>query len=170
MFRRSSRSNPGHRDGPRLRLIPHSAWVIKLLEAPCHVCPLININYRGSCSLAHCSPLLFSSLPPPPLHPPDWTNHWAIRRWRILNENRSLCLVPVPMTTPLVSILAIIRTHSSTVCLHAPMPPSPSFFLLRGCPTPTRSAKAVFLGKNSAVVFLYISPTVSCMLCYLDFE
>lgn len=69
VFRRSSQSKPDHRDGPCLWLTPHSAWVIKLLEAPCHACPLININYRGSCSLADSSPLLSAPLPSffPPL-------------------------------------------------------------------------------------------------------
>lgn len=96
VFRRSSQSNPDHRDGPCLWLTPYSAWVIKLLEAPCHACPLININYRGSCSLADASSLLSSPLlllfcsSITLFHPPDWANHWAIRRWSIVDENRYL--------------------------------------------------------------------------------
>ena len=194
-FRRSTESNSDHRDGPCLWLTPHSAWVIKLLEAPCHACPLININYRGSCSLADSSPLLSSPLLSSPLlsstllsspllsspllsspllyspllsspllyspllshlsfpllplfHPPDWTNHWAIRRWSILDENRFLCHHASDCDV-LFHILAVIKVLGRFTVLRQSPHFSPPFFFIHHKGRPPRQHFLLPQGCNS---------------------
>ena len=157
VFRRSSQSNPDHRDGPCLWLTPHSAWVIKLLEAPRHASPLININYRGSCSLALSSPLLSSPLLSSTFLSSTQLDS-SLRHHKVKCSRWKQILFSLCQWS-----LIIIYSSSPPPPLSSLCQSNPSFFILhKGWPLIVLFSyhTAVILSKKWAVVFLYISLTV----------
>ena len=123
----------------------------RLLSSPLLSSPLLPFPLLYSPLLS--SSLLSSPLPPFfsftfPLPSPDWTNHWAIRRWSILEENRFFyhrandCDV-------LSLILAVIKVLGRFTVLRQSPLFSPPFFFIHHKGRPPRQHFLLPQGCNS---------------------